>query len=99
MKSSCEAPSSIWPSSFMLRFTPRREVGSFSTTNLIVIVIIADAAQNALAGDYRSISDGLLLVAVIIGWSIVLDAAALRGQAGRPRSVLAERSRQQIYLR
>ncbi|GIH69729.1 DUF421 domain-containing protein [Sphaerimonospora thailandensis] len=63
---------------FMLRFTPRREVGSFSTTNLIVIVIIADAAQNAMAGKYHSITDGLLLVATIIGWSIVLDAAAFR---------------------
>ncbi|WP_055479594.1 YetF domain-containing protein [Sphaerimonospora mesophila] len=66
---------------FMLRFTPRREVGSFSTTNLIVIVIIADAAQNAMAGEYRSISDGLLLVATIVGWSIVLDAAAFRWPA------------------
>ncbi|WP_433497542.1 DUF421 domain-containing protein [Sphaerimonospora sp. CA-214678] len=66
---------------FMLRFTPRREVGSFSTTNLIVIVIIADAAQNAMAGEYHSISDGLLLVATIVGWSIVLDAAAFRWPA------------------
>lgn len=46
-----------------------------------MIVIVADAAQNAMAGEYRSISDGLLLVVTIVGRSIVLDAAAFRRPA------------------
>jgi hypothetical protein len=29
-------------------------------TDLLVVVLLADAAQNALADDYRSIPDGLL---------------------------------------
>jgi uncharacterized membrane protein YcaP (DUF421 family) len=63
---------------FLFRFAPRREAGSLSMTNLIVIVVIADAAQNAMSGEYHSVTDGLLLVATIIGWSILLDAAAYR---------------------
>jgi uncharacterized membrane protein YcaP (DUF421 family) len=48
----------------LLRFV-RRQVGSLSVNDLLVL--IADAAQNAMAGEYKTISDGVLLVAVIIG--------------------------------
>ncbi|HET8587535.1 MAG TPA: YetF domain-containing protein [Candidatus Limnocylindria bacterium] len=50
----------------LLRFV-RRQVGSLSVNDLLVLVLIADAAQNAMAGEYKSVSDGVLLVAVIIG--------------------------------
>jgi uncharacterized membrane protein YcaP (DUF421 family) len=50
----------------LLRFV-RRQAGSLSTNDLLVLVLIADAAQNAMAGEYRSLTDGLLLVAVIVG--------------------------------
>lgn len=57
----------------MLRFVLKREAGSMGITDLLVIVLIADAAQNAMAGNYNSITDGVLLVAVIIGWALALD--------------------------
>jgi len=57
----------------MLRLVLKRETGTLGTTDLLVLVLIADASQNALAGDYRSIADGLLLVATIIFWSYSLD--------------------------
>ena len=41
----------------------RREAGTLSTTDLIVVVLVADAAQNAMAADYHSITEGLVLVA------------------------------------
>jgi uncharacterized membrane protein YcaP (DUF421 family) len=50
----------------LLRYV-RRQAGSLSTNDLLVLVLIADAAQNAMAGEYRSLTDGLLLVAVIVG--------------------------------
>lgn len=62
----------------MLRFVLRRETGSLGITDLLVIVLIADAAQNAMAGGYRSITDGLLLVATIIAWSYLLNLLAFR---------------------
>lgn len=62
----------------MLRFILRRETGSLGITDLLVIVLIADAAQNGMAGDYTSITDGLLLVVTIIGWSYLLNLLAFR---------------------
>lgn len=63
---------------FLLRVILRRESGTLGVTDVLVIVLIADAAQNGMAGSYSSITDGLLLVAVIIGWSWALDALAYR---------------------
>ena len=57
----------------LLRFVLVREAGAVSITDLLVVVLIADAAQNAMAGGYRSITDGLILVATIIFWSYALD--------------------------
>lgn len=57
----------------LLRLVLKRQAGTVGITDLLVIVLIADAAQNAMADDYRSVPDGLLLVAVIIFWSHALD--------------------------
>lgn len=62
----------------LLRFVLRRQSGDMSVTDLLVIVLIADAAQNAMAGDYQSLPDGILLVAVIVGWAVVLDWLSFR---------------------
>jgi uncharacterized membrane protein YcaP (DUF421 family) len=57
----------------MLRVVLVRQAGAVGITDLLVVVLLADAAQNGLAGGYESIADGLLLVATIIGWSYALD--------------------------
>jgi uncharacterized membrane protein YcaP (DUF421 family) len=57
----------------LLRFALKRQAGSVGISDLLVIVLIADAAQNALAADYTSVSDGLFLVATIIFWSLAFD--------------------------
>ena len=62
----------------LLRFVLRREAGALGITDLLVIVLIADAAQNGLADDYSSVTDGLLLVATIVGWSHFLNWLAYR---------------------
>jgi uncharacterized membrane protein YcaP (DUF421 family) len=56
-----------------LRYVVKREVGTVGIADLLVIVVIADAAQNAMAGDYTSITDGVLLVGTIIFWNFALD--------------------------
>ena len=38
----------------ILRFIGRRQAGHFGPADLLVIVLIADAAQNALGKDYQS---------------------------------------------
>ncbi len=62
----------------MMRVTGKREAGAHSLTDLLVVVLVAEAAANGLAGEYRGIPDGLLLVAIILFWSVALDAIAYR---------------------
>jgi uncharacterized membrane protein YcaP (DUF421 family) len=62
----------------------RRQTGSLGTADLLVLLLIADASQNAMAGEYRSITDGLILVTTIIGWEYALDYAAYHIPACRP---------------
>lgn len=56
----------------------RREAGTLGTTDLIVIVLVADAAQNAMSADYHSITEGLVLVATIFAWNYGLDWLGFR---------------------
>lgn len=56
----------------LLRVVLKRQTSGVEITDVLVIVLIADAAQNAMAGDYTSITDGILLVAVIVLWSAFL---------------------------
>ncbi len=57
----------------LLRLLPSREIGSLSTADLLVIVLVADAAQNAMGSTYTSITEGLVLVVTILFWSYVID--------------------------
>jgi uncharacterized membrane protein YcaP (DUF421 family) len=57
---------------FALRFL-RRQAGGLSIADLLVVVLVADAAQNAMASEYKSITEGLLLVATIMFWDFVID--------------------------
>ncbi len=57
----------------LLRLVMKREAGQLGIADLLVIVVLADAAQNAMAGGYQSITDGMLLVGVIIFWSYALN--------------------------
>ncbi len=57
----------------LLRFVLKRQTAGIGITDLLVIVLIADAAQNAMADDYSSLPDGALLVAVIIFWAWFVD--------------------------
>lgn len=57
----------------MLRFVLKRESGTVGITDMLLVVLLADAAQNGLTGQYRSITEGVLLVATLIFWSYTLD--------------------------
>jgi len=56
----------------------RRDTGNLSQADLLLVVLIADAAQNGMAGEYRSITAGLVLVGTIATWSYVLDWLSYR---------------------
>lgn len=62
----------------------RRQTGGLAPADLLVLVLIADASQNGLAGQYSSLTDGLLLVTTIVAWEYALDAIAFHIPALRP---------------
>lgn len=62
----------------LFRFVVRRDAGALGLSDMLVLVIIADAAQNAMAGDYKSVVDGFVLIGTIIGWSYTLNYLSFR---------------------
>lgn len=57
----------------ILRFFLKRQSGVIGIADLLVIVLIADAAQNAMAAEYKSLTEGALLVLTIVFWNFALD--------------------------
>jgi uncharacterized membrane protein YcaP (DUF421 family) len=56
-----------------LRFLPSRQLGSLGIADLLVIVLFAEAAQNAMAATYTSITEGAVLVGSVVFWSYILN--------------------------
>ena len=62
-----------WFIFFLFRFFLRRDIGSIAITDVMLLVLIADAASNGMSGGYESITDGCILVATLAGWNYVLN--------------------------
>ena len=57
----------------LFRVIIKRRIGSIGIADLLVLVIIADAAQNGMAGEYRSVTDAFVLVGTIVAWNHIID--------------------------
>lgn len=42
-------------------------------SDVLVIVLIVDATENAMTNEYKSITEGIFLVLTIVGWDYFLD--------------------------
>lgn len=62
----------------LLRFALKRETGQLGMPDLLVLVLLGDASQNAMAGHYTSVTDGLLLVLTLVFWSVALNSLSYR---------------------
>jgi uncharacterized membrane protein YcaP (DUF421 family) len=51
----------------------RRSAGGMGLTDILLLVLIADASQGALAGNEHSITGGLVVVATVAFWDYLLD--------------------------
>ena len=58
---------------FILRFVMLRQSSTLGIADILVIVVIADAAQNGFSKEYKSITEGVLLVLTIVFWDIFLN--------------------------
>lgn len=72
-----------WFLFLLFRFVIRRDVGSVGIADILLLVIVADASQNAMAGEYTSVIDGMILVATLIAWNVMLDWLSFRFRAVR----------------
>jgi uncharacterized membrane protein YcaP (DUF421 family) len=59
----------------------RREAGAIGMADLLVVVLIADATQNAMGSKYESITEGIVLVCTILFWNYTLDWLAYKSSA------------------
>lgn len=84
-----------WFLFLVFRFVIRRDIGALGIADVLLLVILADAAQNALAGGYESVTEGFILLATIVGWNMLLDWLAFRYRAvarfTTPRALLLVR--------
>lgn len=64
-----------------LRLTLRRNIGSLSITDLLMMVITGNAVTNSLAGGDNSITGGLMVGAIVILWNFAMEWSSARFQA------------------
>lgn len=67
----------------IFRFVLRRDVGAVGIADILLLVIVADAAQNAMSGGYETFSEGAILVLTIVAWNWLLDVLSWRFAAVR----------------
>jgi len=58
-----------WFLFFLFRFGLRRDAGSLGLADILVIVLIADAAQNGMSGEYKTVAEATILVGTIAAWN------------------------------
>ena len=57
----------------LFRVVIRRRVGAVGMSDILLTVIIADAAQSGLSGESKSVTEALLVVGTIFAWNFVID--------------------------
>ena len=63
---------------FGLRVAGKREMGQMTPFDLVVIILVANAVQNAMVGPDNSVTGGLIAAAVLIGGNYAVAAVRER---------------------
>lgn len=64
----------FWFLFLIFRLILRRDVGAASITDFLFVVILGDAAQNAMIGEATSVGDGMVLIATLVAWNYAIDS-------------------------
>jgi uncharacterized membrane protein YcaP (DUF421 family) len=67
-----------WFLFLLFRFVLRRDAGAVGIADILFVVIVADASQNAFSGSYNSVAEGMVLVGTLVAWNLAMDWASLR---------------------
>ena len=62
----------------LLRVVMKRQAGGIGTTDVLVIVLLAEVAGNGFAAEYTSVVEGAVLVGTILFWTYLLEWASHR---------------------
>ncbi len=63
----------FWFLFLLFRFVLHRNPGSLGIADILLVVLIADAAQNGMAGEYKSVGGSFVLVGTLAAWSYFID--------------------------
>src|SRR3954454_16851347 len=80
----------------LLRMGGKRQVGQMGMAQLVALLLISNAVQNAMNGNDGSITGGVILAAVIMFWSYVFELLTSRSRRienivqGRPRVLIRD---------
>ncbi|HKW42349.1 MAG TPA: YetF domain-containing protein [Gemmatimonadales bacterium] len=64
-----------------LRLTGTRQLGQLSVFDFVLLLIIANAVQNAMVGPDTSLAGGLVAAAILMSWHWVIDRLRLRSRS------------------
>jgi uncharacterized membrane protein YcaP (DUF421 family) len=81
-----------------LRYLMKRHAGQVGIADILVIVLISEAAQNAMVGEAKSVTEAAILVCTILFWSYAINwlsdrVPALRSLGGGDPLPLIENGR------
>lgn len=62
----------------IFRFILRRDVSSVGIADILILVLVADASQNAMSAGYKSVADGFVLVGTLAAWNYLFDYLSFR---------------------
>jgi len=62
-----------WFIFLLLRVAGRRDIGSLGVADLLVFMLIADAAGSAMGGNATSLPSGMVVVATMVFWTVLVD--------------------------
>ena len=61
-----------------MRLVGQREAGGIGITDVLLVVLVAQAAAPGLSGEADSITDSVVSVVTVLFWSVVIDALSYR---------------------
>lgn len=62
-----------WCIFLLFRLGGRRNIGSLGFADIVVIILVSEAVGNGLSGPSDTVTDGLLVAAGIVLWSVLVD--------------------------
>ena len=67
----------------LFRFALQRDLVGLGVADVLFIALLADAAQNGMAGDYRSVADAVVLLGTLAFWNAAMNYLTFRWPVAR----------------